>query len=111
MSGTHRAMQGAVSWPLAGTPVVADVQSPGFLPVTEEALSTIVQRLVPALPPPTKSSFLVPISMVFLLLRVTWTFWSFSTPRLVPLIAISVFPACYDRGPFPWIFSSRPLKK
>ena len=44
-------MKGAVSWPLAGTPVVADVQSPGFLPVTEEALSTIVQRLVPALHP------------------------------------------------------------
>ncbi len=51
MSGTHRAMPGAVSWPLAGTPVVADVQSPGFLPVTEEALSIIVQRLVPALHP------------------------------------------------------------
>jgi predicted nucleotidyltransferase len=31
--------------------VVTDVQSPGFLPVTEEALSTIVQRVVPALHP------------------------------------------------------------
>lgn len=51
VSGTPRAMKGAVSWPLAGTPVVADVQSPGFLPVTEEALSTMVQRLVPALHP------------------------------------------------------------
>lgn len=31
--------------------MVADVQSPGFLPVTEEALNTIVQRLVTALNP------------------------------------------------------------
>jgi predicted nucleotidyltransferase len=31
--------------------VVADVQAPGFLPVTEEALSAIVERLVPALNP------------------------------------------------------------
>lgn len=31
--------------------MVANVQSAGFLPVTEEALSTIVQRLVPALHP------------------------------------------------------------
>jgi len=38
-------------WPTSGTPVVADVQPPGFLPVTEEALTVIVQRLVPALHP------------------------------------------------------------
>jgi predicted nucleotidyltransferase len=38
-------------WPASGTPVVADVQPPGFSPVTEEALATIVQRLVPALQP------------------------------------------------------------
>jgi hypothetical protein len=38
-------------WPTSGTPVVADVQLPGFLPVTEEALTVIVQRLVPALHP------------------------------------------------------------
>lgn len=44
-------MQRAASWPRAGTPVVADVQSPGFLPVTEEILDAIVQRLVPALHP------------------------------------------------------------
>jgi hypothetical protein len=50
-SGMHKAMKGAPSWPRAGTPVVADVQSPGFLPVTEEALDTMVQRLVPALHP------------------------------------------------------------
>jgi predicted nucleotidyltransferase len=31
--------------------VVADVQSPGFLPVTEEVLDAIVQRLVSALNP------------------------------------------------------------
>jgi uncharacterized protein len=34
-----------------GTPLVAGVQSPGFLPVTEESLCAIVQRLVPALHP------------------------------------------------------------
>lgn len=39
------------SWPQGGTPLVADVQSPGFLPVTEESLAIIVQRLVPALHP------------------------------------------------------------
>ena len=38
-------------WPASGTPIVADVQPPGFSPVTEEALTTIVQRLVPALQP------------------------------------------------------------
>jgi predicted nucleotidyltransferase len=38
-------------WPTSGTPVIADVQPPGFLPVTEEALTVIVQRLVPALHP------------------------------------------------------------
>jgi predicted nucleotidyltransferase len=38
-------------WPSSGTPVVADVQPPGFSPVTEEALAVIVQRLVPALKP------------------------------------------------------------
>lgn len=41
----------AAPWPRAGTPVVADVQPPGFLPVTEESLALIVQRLVPALNP------------------------------------------------------------
>lgn len=43
--------EGNAPWPTTGTPVVANVQSPGFQPVTEEALSTIVQRLVPALNP------------------------------------------------------------
>jgi predicted nucleotidyltransferase len=38
-------------WPASGTPIVADVQPPGFSPVTEEALAVIVQRLVPALQP------------------------------------------------------------
>jgi hypothetical protein len=38
-------------WPASGAPVVADVQPPGFSPVTEEALAVIVQRLVPALKP------------------------------------------------------------
>lgn len=49
--GAQNAMKGAASWPIEGTPMVADVQSPGFLPVTEEALSTIVERLVPVLNP------------------------------------------------------------
>jgi hypothetical protein len=40
-----------IPWPTSGTLVVADVQPPGFLPVTEEALAVIVQRLVPALKP------------------------------------------------------------
>jgi len=51
LSGSQSAMQGAASWPIVGTPVVADVQAPGFLPVTEEALSRIVERLVPSLNP------------------------------------------------------------
>jgi hypothetical protein len=44
-------MKEAAAWPTAGTPLVADVQPPGFLPVTEESLGAIVQRLVPALHP------------------------------------------------------------
>lgn len=51
LSGTQSAMRGAASWPLVGTPVVADVQSPGFMPVTEEALRLIVERLIPVLHP------------------------------------------------------------
>jgi predicted nucleotidyltransferase len=51
LSGAQSAMKEAVSWPVVGTPVVADVQAPGFLPVTEDALSAIVERLVPALNP------------------------------------------------------------
>ena len=38
-------------WPTEGTPLVADVQAPGFLPVTEESLDMIIERLVPALNP------------------------------------------------------------
>jgi hypothetical protein len=41
----------ATAWPKEGTPLVGDVQAPGFLAVTEEALDMIVQRLVPALTP------------------------------------------------------------
>jgi len=38
-------------WPVGGTPVVANVQPPGFVPVTEEVLGEIVYRLVSALHP------------------------------------------------------------
>jgi hypothetical protein len=38
-------------WPVGGTPVVANVQPPGFAPVTEEVLAEIVHRLVAALHP------------------------------------------------------------
>ena len=38
-------------WPVGGTPVVANVRPPGFVPVTEEALGEIVHRLVSALHP------------------------------------------------------------
>jgi predicted nucleotidyltransferase len=38
-------------WPTEGTQLVADVQPPGFAPVTEEALVEIVRRLVATLQP------------------------------------------------------------
>jgi uncharacterized protein len=36
-------------WPNGGTPLIPDVQPPGFLPVTQEILDEIVRRLVAAL--------------------------------------------------------------
>jgi uncharacterized protein len=38
-------------WPAGGIQLVAGVQSPGFIPVTEEILAEIVRRIVTALHP------------------------------------------------------------
>jgi uncharacterized protein len=49
----HQAFSHAlkVGWPTEGAPLAANVQPPGFLPVTEEILAEIVRRLVVALDP------------------------------------------------------------
>jgi predicted nucleotidyltransferase len=46
---TNKRAQGA--WPIGGTPLFKEVQSPYFLPVTEEILAEIVRRIVEKLDP------------------------------------------------------------
>jgi uncharacterized protein len=47
----QRLQMSETPWPVGKTPLVAGVQPPGFGPVTEEVLQTIVHRLVTGLHP------------------------------------------------------------
>lgn len=66
-------------WPTGGTPLVKEVHSPYFLPVTEEILAEIVRRIVDRLNPENLFS-LVRMHTVSPIKIVMWTCLSFRKP-------------------------------
>lgn len=93
-------------WPTGGTPLVREVRSPYFMPVTEEILAEITRRIVAELDLD-KIILFGSYAYERLTQTATWIFlWSWS--RVSPLH--SGLWRCrnsYDLDHFQWIFWSR----